>query len=74
MSKKRILVCEYHQESNTFNPIVSPLEKFSAALGYEGEKIYRYTLIGNQIHFHLPEMYDCDDDDLVPDEFYTIKL
>lgn len=40
MGKKRVLVCEYHQESNTFNPIVSPLEKFSAALGYEGEKIY----------------------------------
>ena len=44
MSKKRILVCEYHQESNTFNPIVSPLEKFSAALGYEGEKIYKARL------------------------------
>lgn len=40
MSKYRILVCEYHQESNTFNPIVSPLSKFSPGLGYEGDKVY----------------------------------
>ena len=40
MAKKRVLVCEYHQESNTFNPIVSPLKKFTAALGYEGEEIF----------------------------------
>ena len=38
--KKRILVCEYHQESNTFNPIVSPLEKFAAAYGYEGDTVF----------------------------------
>ena len=41
MSKKRVLVCEYHQESNTFNPIVSPLSKFTAALGCEGERIFK---------------------------------
>lgn len=37
---KKILVCEYHQESNTFNPVVSLLEKFSPGLGYEGEKVF----------------------------------
>lgn len=41
MSKKmRVLVCEYHQESNTFNPIVTPLAKFSPGVGYEGEKVF----------------------------------
>ena len=40
MAKKRILICEYHQESNTFNPIVSPLEKFAAAYGYEGDTVF----------------------------------
>ena len=40
MSKKRILVCEYHQESNTFNPIVSPMEKFNPSLGLEGERVF----------------------------------
>lgn len=44
MGKYRILVCEYHQESNTFNPIVSPLSKFTAALGCEGERIYKARL------------------------------
>lgn len=38
--KKRVLVCEFHQETNTFNPIVSSLEKFSAAYGYEGEQVF----------------------------------
>ena len=38
--KKRILLIEFHQESNTFNPIVSPLEKFAAAHGYEGEEVF----------------------------------
>ena len=47
-------------------------EKYFAA--YEGQKVYRYTQIGNTIHFYLPKDYECDEDDLVPDEFYTIKL
>ena len=51
MGKKRILVCEYHQESNTFNPIVSPLKKFAAALGYEGEEIFAARMkTPTQIH------------------------
>lgn len=47
-------------------------EKYFAA--YEGQKVYRYTQIGNTIHFYLPKEYECDGDDVVPDEFYTIKL
>lgn len=47
-------------------------EKYFAA--YEGEKVYRYTVIGKEVHFFLPKEYDCDDDDLIPDEFYTLKI
>lgn len=47
-------------------------DKYFAA--YEGQKVYRYTQIGNTIHFYLPKEYECDGDDVVPDEFYTIKL
>lgn len=50
---------------------VAPREYFAE---YDGMKVYQYTLIGNQIHFHLPDEFNCDDDDLVPDEFYTVKL
>lgn len=40
----------------------------------EGEKVYCYTIIGNSIHFFLPDEFNCNDDDLEPDEFYTVKL
>lgn len=46
--------------------------KYFAAI--EGEKVYRYTQIGNEIHFYLPKDYNCDGDDETPDKFYTIKL
>lgn len=35
--KKRILICEFHQENNTFNPIVTPTERFNAGDVLEGE-------------------------------------
>lgn len=38
--KKRILVCEFHQESNTFNPLVNPIERFNAGDVFEGERIF----------------------------------
>lgn len=51
MKKYRVLVCEYHQESNTFNPIVSPLEKFTSGLDYEGEKIFNARMsIRSNVH------------------------
>lgn len=39
--KKRILICEFHQETNTFNPIVTPAERFNSGLEFEGERIFR---------------------------------
>ncbi len=38
--KKRVLVCEFHQETNTFNPIVMPLEAFKALRYAEGIEGY----------------------------------
>lgn len=38
--KKRILVCEFHQESNTFNPIVVPLSLFTGNARMEGQQFY----------------------------------
>lgn len=51
MAKYRILVCEYHQESNTFNPNISKMEKFSPGLGCEGDKVFSARMsTGTAIH------------------------
>ena len=41
---------------------------------YEGEKVYRYTVIGNEVHFKLPDDFNCDGNDEELDDFYTLKL
>ena len=47
-------------------------EKYFGA--YEAQKVYRYTIIGNEVHYYLPDTFNCDHNNQVPDEFYTIKL
>ena len=47
-------------------------QKYYAAI--EGQKVYRYTVIGNEVHYHLPSEFDCDGNDEVPDQYYTLKL
>ena len=47
-------------------------EKYFAA--YEGQKVYRYTIIGDEVHYYLPDTFNCDHNNNIPDEFYTIKL
>ena len=37
---KRVLVCEFHQESNTFNPIPVPLALFTGNCCLEGQALY----------------------------------
>ena len=45
---KRILVCEFHQETNTFNPFVTPLAWFDpAGRGMEGESAFAGRTEGN---------------------------
>ena len=39
--KKRILIFEFHQETNTFNPVSTPLERFDTGLGFEGETVFQ---------------------------------
>jgi microcystin degradation protein MlrC len=39
--KKRVLVCELHQESNTFNPIVAGYERFLGNEHVEGIEAYQ---------------------------------
>lgn len=41
---------------------------------YEGMKVYQYTIIGNTIHFHLPEVDCATIDDNDPDNYYTMKI
>ena len=36
--RKRVLICEFHQESNTFNPIVNGIDRFNAGDALEGER------------------------------------
>ena len=50
---------------------VAPREYFAE---YEGMKVYQYTIIGNTIHFHLPDEFNCDQNDDVPDNYYTMKI
>ena len=38
--KKRVLVCEFHQESNTFNPVVTEYERFLGNEHVEGIEAY----------------------------------
>lgn len=47
-------------------------EKYFEA--YEGQKVYRYTVIGDELHYFLPNTYDCDHNDENPDNYYTIKI
>ena len=45
---KRILVCEFHQETNTFNPFVTPQSWFNPRYGqWEGESIFEKRCEGN---------------------------
>ena len=41
---KRILICKFHQESNTFNPLVNEIERFNAGDEFEGERIFAKQL------------------------------
>ena len=38
---KRVLICEFHQENNTFNPITTPFERFHPTKTFEGEERYQ---------------------------------
>ncbi len=42
--KKRILICEFHQESNTFNPIVNGIGRFNAGDALEGEGVFQMRM------------------------------
>lgn len=45
MSGKRIFFFEFRQETNTFNPVVTPLERFNAGtMIFEGEKLHELRL------------------------------
>ena len=39
-NKKRVLVCEFHQETDTFNPFLTTLESFAALRYAEGQEAY----------------------------------
>ena len=38
--KKRILICEFHQETNTFNPIITDTDRFNGGGTFEGEEVF----------------------------------
>lgn len=45
--KKRILVCAFHQETNTFNPIVWDIDRFGTNREFEGAARLEKSLVGN---------------------------
>lgn len=42
--KKRVLICKFHQETNTFNPVINGMERFNAGDIFEGERIFSKQL------------------------------
>ena len=50
--KKRILVCEFKQETDTFNPVISRAEMFNAGGPFEGEAPFadRLSYRSNAVH------------------------
>lgn len=71
MSNYRILVCEYHQESNTFNPMTSPLSKFSPGLGYEGEKVYNARMSTRSAIHGAVDAITAAGAEAIPTAFFT---
>jgi len=45
MQKKRVLVFEFHQETNDFNPITTPFERFQPKKIFEGEERFREVVL-----------------------------
>lgn len=44
---KRVLIFEFHQETNTFNPLTTPLARFQPDCILEGDACYQKTLKSN---------------------------
>ena len=42
--QKRILICEFRQETNTFNPVVMPKDRFNGGKYFEGEGVFQSRL------------------------------
>lgn len=71
MAKYRILVCEYHQESNTFNPMTSPLSKFSPGLGCEGEEVFNARMSTRSAIHGAVDAITVGGGEVVPTVFFT---
>lgn len=44
---KRVLICKFHQESNTFNPLINDTQRFNAGDAFEGERIFNKQMEEN---------------------------
>lgn len=44
---KRILICKFHQESNTFNPVINDTQRFNAGDEFEGVRIFNKLMEEN---------------------------
>ena len=66
---KRILVCQFHQESNTFNPVLSTLDRFNNPLGYEGEAIFNDLLQVNSAIAGATEVFRQAGAEVIPTVF-----
>ena len=56
-NKKRVLVCEFHQETDTFNPFPMALEHFAALRYAEGQEAYDRRSFGYTV---FSEYYDIN--------------
>ncbi len=49
--KKRILVCEFQEETNSFNPLTAHADTFNEGLSFEGEELFQIRM-SNPNAFH----------------------
>ena len=49
MNNKKILVFEFHQETNDFNPIVTPFERFHPKKIFEGEERFQGIVLSKGV-------------------------
>lgn len=66
---KRILVCQFHQESNTFNPIISNLDRFHPQKIYEGEVVFGEQMKAKSAIRGAVELLRQADVDVIPTVF-----
>lgn len=69
--KKKILIVEFRQETNTFNPIVAHKDAFSRTNTFEGEEIFRTRVAFNSAIHGAVDAFQKADIEVIPTAFVS---